>query len=123
LLFKTDENLPEDVAVLLRNAGHDAVSVVAQKMGGQSDQTLADVVRSENRTLITLDLDFADIRVFPPGQYAGLIVLRPTAQDKPSVLSLLKRVIPVLNTEPLAGALWIVDETSVRGRGEYKEDD
>ena len=117
MLFKIDENLPTDVVDLLIRAGHDAVSVLDQQLGGRSDRTIAEVVRAENRTLITLDLDFADIRTFPPGEYAGLIVLRPVAQDKPRVLSVVRGLIPLLKTESLVGKLWIVDDMSVRIRG------
>jgi hypothetical protein len=39
-------------------------------------------------------------------------------QDKRSVLVLIERVIPLLNTEPLVGYLWVVDQTALRIRGE-----
>jgi len=32
--FKVDENLPEELAQLLRNAGWDATTVVEQQLGG-----------------------------------------------------------------------------------------
>jgi predicted nuclease of predicted toxin-antitoxin system len=116
--FKIDENLPVEVAELLRGAGHDALTVLDQKMGGHPDRAIGDTIRVEKRALITLDFDFADIRTFPPGDYAGLIVLRLAVQDKPSVLALIARVIPLLNNEPLVGMLWVVDETALRIRGE-----
>jgi len=34
--FKADENLPAEVAALLRDSGHDAVSVLDQHLGGGS---------------------------------------------------------------------------------------
>ena len=116
--FKVDENLPVEVADLLRAAGHDALTVLDQKLGGHPDRTLGDTVRDEKRALITLDLDFADIRTFPPSEYSGLIVLRLAIQAKPRVLWLIERMIPLLNTEPLIGMLWMVDETALRVRGE-----
>ena len=116
--FKIDENLPVEVADLLRVAGHDAMTVLEQDLGGQADRTIGVVIREEKRALITLDLDFADIRTFPPGDFEGLIVLRLTRQDKPRVLAVIERVIPLLNSEPLAGLLWVVDESAVRVRGE-----
>jgi predicted nuclease of predicted toxin-antitoxin system len=116
--FKVDENLPAEVAELLRAAGHDALTVLDEKLGGRPDPAIGQVIKDEKRALVTLDLDFADIRAYPPGEYAGLIALRPTMQDKPSVLALIRRVITLLNTEPLTGTLWVVDETSVRIRGE-----
>ena len=62
------------------------------------------------------DLDFADIRASPPKDYAGLLVLRLSRQDKLHVLSVFERLLLVLETEPLEGKLWIVDENRVRIR-------
>ena len=63
------------------------------------------------------DLFLADIRAYPPADYAGIIVLRLTLLDKFHVLSVLQRLLPVLEREPLVGKLWIVEEASVRVRG------
>ena len=116
--FKADENLPIEVAQLLRMAGHDAVTVLDQQMGGDLDQNVAEACRRENRALLTLDLDFADIRTYPPETYSGLIVLRFRHQDKSHVLSMLRRILPLFEAEPVNGRLWIVDEQQVRIRGE-----
>jgi predicted nuclease of predicted toxin-antitoxin system len=67
--FKVDENLPVDVVELLSLAGHDAVSVLDQQLGGRPDPLLASVCQHEGRALVTLDLDFADIRTYPPSSY------------------------------------------------------
>jgi predicted nuclease of predicted toxin-antitoxin system len=115
--FKVDENLPTEVAEVLRSAGHNAVTVGDQRMVGQPDTDVATVCQAEGRAVVTLDLDFADIRVYPPRDYAGIIVLRLARLDKPHVLSVVQRLAPVLEHEPLAGKLWIVEETSVRVRG------
>ena len=65
--FKTDENLPEEAAELLRSAGHDASTVIGQSMGGAPDPDLASLCRREQCVLVTLDLGFADIRTYPSG--------------------------------------------------------
>lgn len=111
--FKLDENLPAEAAVLLREAGHDATTVLEQAMGGEPDASVADVCRREARTLVTLDTDFADIRAYPPEAYSGLLVLRLRQQDKPHVLGVLRRLLPLLNREPLDRALWIVEEDRI----------
>ncbi len=116
LKFKVDECLPTEAAALLVAAGHDAVTVGDQRMAGDPDDNVARACRREGRVVVTLDLDFADIRAYPPGDYAGIIVLRLTRLAKPRVLSVLQRLLPVLEREPLEGKLWIVDETSVRVR-------
>ena len=115
--FKVDENLPKEVAELLVSAGHDAVTVGDQRMAGQPDANIAMVCQREGRAVVTLDLHFADIRVYPPADYSGIIVFRLARLGKLPVLSVLQRLLPLLKRESLVGKLWIVDESSVRGHG------
>ncbi len=124
--FKTDENLPLDVAELLNQHEHDAESVWQEKLSGTPDENLASVCQKEHRALLTLDTDFADIRTYPPQNYPGIIVLRVMQQDKPHVLSVITKVIELLKTESLEKCLWIVDEKRVRireGQTEAIEDE
>jgi predicted nuclease of predicted toxin-antitoxin system len=117
LKFKVDENLPKEAAGLLAGAGHDALTIRDQRMVGQPDTDVATVCQQEGRAVVTLDLDFADIRAYPPADYAGIIVLRLSLLDKFHALTVLQRLLPALEREPLIGKLWIVDETSIRVRG------
>lgn len=114
--FKVDENLPASVAVRLREAGIDAVTVLDQKLGGTADSTLYEVCGSEGRVLITLDVGFGDIRTYPPGTGPGVIVLRPRRQDAMSILRLVDSLLESLAREFAGGALWIVDENRIRVR-------
>jgi predicted nuclease of predicted toxin-antitoxin system len=91
--FKVDENLPVEVAQLLREAGHDAITFLEQKMGGAKDQVIARICQDEQRALVTLDTHFSDIRTHPPTEFSGLIVLRLSRQDKTHVLQVMTKVI------------------------------
>ncbi len=118
--FKTDENLPEDAAKLLQDAGHDAVSALAQALGGTPDPDLADICKAEQRAVVTLDAGFGNIRRYPPEEYPGLVVLQLRRQDKPTVIAVLNRLLHKFGREPLSGHLWIVEESRIRirpGRG------
>jgi predicted nuclease of predicted toxin-antitoxin system len=112
--FKSDENLPEEVVGLLLSAGYDAHSVLDEGIGGATDETIAAVAKEEGRVLLTLDLDFADIRSYPPHLYPGIIVLRLQRQDKHSVLAMIPRLLQLLKTEDVREKLWIVDESRTR---------
>jgi len=116
LKFKVDENMPAEVAAMLASAGHDASSVPHQQLSGKPDPDIATVCQQEGRAIVTLDLDFGDIRTYPPADYAGIIVLRLHQQDKLRILALIQRLLPLLEQEPLAGKLWIVDEFTLRMR-------
>ena len=114
--FKIDENLPIEITNALISSGHDAITVVAQKLGGKSDSTVSSVCQQEHRILVTIDTDFADIRVYPPKEYPGIIVLRLRQQDKNYVLAVIKQLLPMFEIEPIEHHLWIVEENRLRIR-------
>jgi predicted nuclease of predicted toxin-antitoxin system len=114
--FKVDENLHEDVAAALRDEEHDAQTVHDEQLRGRPDTDIAEACRREGRVLITLDLDFSNIREYPPKDYPGLIVLRVVDQSRPRVLSVFSQIFELLPSQPLAGHLWVVSESGVRIR-------
>lgn len=85
-------------------------------MGGSIDPDVAEVCRKEARALVTLDLEFSDIRAYPPEDYHGIIVFRPAIQSITALLRLASRRLTLLEQEPLVGHLWIVKDHQVRIR-------
>jgi predicted nuclease of predicted toxin-antitoxin system len=116
MLFKTDENLHDDVAALFASAGHDVHTVYDEGLRGSPDDAIAERCRNEGRVLVTLDLDFADIRTYPPAAHPGMIVLRVGNQSRRHILRVLSPVVALLDKEPVAARLWIVSEAGVRIR-------
>lgn len=114
--FKLDENIPPIVADLLRESGHDVRTVFDQGLRSCSDPQVIAACQDEGRALLSLDLDFSNILIFPPERYAGLIVLRLRKPGPHAVASLVRRLLPHLATVPVAGRLWIVDEQRIRVR-------
>jgi predicted nuclease of predicted toxin-antitoxin system len=108
--FKIDENLPVEAAETLRRAGHDAATIVEQRMAGAPDQQLFTVIVAEARILVTLDLGFANIRAYPPASGPGVVVLRLGSQGKTAVMTAIERLLDALAVEPPTGRLWIIDE-------------
>jgi len=118
LKFKVDENLPVECASCLRDAGYDAETADSEKLSGANDSKLFEMCQAESRILITLDLDFANVRAYPPGTSVGIVVLRPRVQDTRTILSLLKRVIVVMAAKLPRRQLWIVEPGRIRYREE-----
>lgn len=116
--FKIDENLPVEIAVLFTQAGHNAETVFDENLTGTDDRRVYEACQKEGRALITLDLDFADTRRYPPGESAGIAVIRASIQEKGHVLALIARMLPALADEELDKHLWIIDESVIRIRGE-----
>jgi uncharacterized coiled-coil protein SlyX len=64
--FKVDENLGDYVARKLHEAELDAETATREGLSGADDPDLWLVCQREGRCLITLDLDFSDIRRYDP---------------------------------------------------------
>ena len=114
--FKLDENLPFELVELFSAAGHDAVTVLDQDLGGASDPDLASTCVHEGRAIVTLDTDFADIRTYPPGAYSGIVVFRLESQARDHILEIGARFLRALSDALLDGQLWIVEESRIRIR-------
>jgi predicted nuclease of predicted toxin-antitoxin system len=74
--FLLDANMPRAAAEVMRMRGHSAERVRDIGLGDASDVRIAQHALSIGAVLVTRDLDFADVRRYPPSQHGGLIVLR-----------------------------------------------
>ena len=94
------------------------MTVVEQNLSGADDQQISEICKNEDRVLVILDLDFADMRTYPPGEYPGIIIFRVRFSDKKNLLTLCSNLLPILEREQLSQRLWIVEESRIRIRGE-----
>ncbi len=114
--FKVDENLPSEVVADIRAAGHDADSVFDEGLNGAPDSTIMARIQSEGRAILTLDKGIADVRVYPPDQYAGLILLRPRTTGRAATLAFVRKHLTTLLQATLSGHLFVVSDTGIRIR-------
>lgn len=110
--FRLDENLDVRLADLPAEGGHDAATVLSQGLSGRGDEAICDTCVSEGRTLVTLDLDFANPLRFPPGATEGIAVLRPHRPALPAIREALRAARGRLQDGAIKGSPWIVE----RGR-------
>jgi predicted nuclease of predicted toxin-antitoxin system len=122
LKLKLDENLPGDLAIFLRGQGHDVVDVVQEEMAGEDDQQVIKAAAHEGRILMTFDLDFADIRHYPPGTHSGIVVFRLHDERWKILEEPARRLIAEGGLDKLEQGLAIVDETRVRYRRSRRRD-
>jgi predicted nuclease of predicted toxin-antitoxin system len=114
--FKLDENLSHDVETELRSAGYDVRTALDQGLGGEHDAGLLAACRAEDRILITFDLDFANVRTYPPREQPGVWVLRPMTQSIDDTLAAVRTAIELLREEGPENKLWVVQPGRVRVR-------
>ena len=116
--FLLDANMPRSSGSLLRDLSHDVEDVRDVLPNGADDATVAAYAITRQLTLITRDFDFADIRNYPPKDYAGIIVLE---LPDDAVATQVNQVLRSFVSKPdllarLAGRLAIVESWRVRFR-------
>lgn len=113
---KIDENMGRTIARWFTDRGVDACTIAEQGLSGTSDEFLIPRLLQESRVLVTLDVKLADLRRFPLGTHAGIVLLRPGRPGRSSVLHLLEtRGESLLRTE-LVGRVTVVDSDTIRQR-------
>jgi predicted nuclease of predicted toxin-antitoxin system len=74
--FFVDANLPRAVLAVFQTHGHEVAFARDVQLGAASDADIALHAQRSGSALVTRDLDFADIRRYPPEAYSGIVVLR-----------------------------------------------
>jgi predicted nuclease of predicted toxin-antitoxin system len=115
-LVKLDEHLGKAHLQLLRDGSYDVDSVLGERLAGSSDEVLWSRVVADGRFLITLDLDFSDVRRFRPGTHPGILLVRARSTGISAVLRVLRRVLAERPLEELRGCLAVADEQNTRIR-------
>jgi hypothetical protein len=70
----------------------------------------------EGRLPLTLDRGIGDLRRYPAGGHAGVLVLRPVAQDPNRIPDLIKRLVRTHPLDELRGCVVVVEPRKVRIR-------
>ncbi|PIS36726.1 MAG: hypothetical protein CO150_01195 [Nitrospirae bacterium CG_4_9_14_3_um_filter_53_35] len=114
--IKLDENMPTALAEMLLSEGYNVSTVSEENLSGASDALLLEKATEENRLLITFDVDFGNIRTFPFGSHAGIVVFRLRDQRWAVLKEPAKRLVTSGLLERLQRGLAVVDENRVRLR-------
>jgi len=115
--FLVDADMPRSSAVLLRDLGHDVVDVRDIGLRSADDSVIFRRAQEEERIIVTADLGFADIRLYPPRSYAGMVVLRlPSHFTAVQINRTLERFAQSVTLEAIQGALVIVEAGRMRIR-------
>lgn len=116
--FLIDANLPRSAIAVLERFGHAVEFARDIGLAAAPDEQIAAHALRNKAVILTRDLDFADIRRYPPIQYLGIVVLRlsdtSAAQEIASVIE--RFLMEPGFVDSLAGRLAVVESERVRFR-------
>ena len=112
--FKLDENIDSRLIPLMQTGGDAVDTVTDEQLSGADDYTIYDTCLRDGRILVTLDLDFSNPMLFPPGPTEGIIVVRPPRPILAQMQATLAAALPELKNRHLGGKLWIVEPGRIR---------
>ena len=119
--LKLDENLSRHLAEPLTKFGHDVTTAAQEGLLSRPDIEVAAAAKTEDRMLLTLDLEFGDLRKYPPGSHPGVILFRPRSFGPLAVNLFVEDFIRVTDLNSLARCLVVVEPSRVRVRQERSE--
>jgi predicted nuclease of predicted toxin-antitoxin system len=114
--FKLDENLPVSSTAILASAGHDIDTVTHEGLTGAPDQNVVAAATAAGRILISLDRGLGDIRAYPPGSHAGIVVPRLTDQSAAAATKAVSDLATLTDPDSLAGAVTVLQRGLLRIR-------
>lgn len=106
--------MPVALADQLRDLGHDVHTVPEESLTGQSDPNIWQAAQSEQRFLITQDLDFSDVRQFVPGTHAGILLVRLHNPGRVALLQAVIRAFTDENVSVWSGCVVVLTERKIR---------
>ncbi len=116
LRFLVDENLPADVAVLLQRAGHEVLDAGTSPFRGATDEALWHLAASEQRVIVTRDLDFP--LPLPTEMPAGIIVVRVRSEARLNdIVALVERFTARIDWTTIPGHVTVIEPGRIRQRG------
>lgn len=114
--LKLDENLSRHLKPQLIGLGHDVLTVADEQLLSCPDTEVARAAKSENRMLLTLDIEFADLRKYPAGSHPGVVLFRPISMSPHSVNAFISDFVRRTDLERLSGCVAVVDSVHTRIR-------
>ena len=100
----------------MTGAGHDVDTVIQEGLIGAPDRDVVAAATVTGRILISPDRGLGDIRAYPPGSHAGIVVLRLTDQSAASAIKAVTDLATLTNPDRLAGVVAVLQRGLLRIR-------
>jgi len=113
--LKLDENLSRHLKPLLTALEYDTITAQEQGLLSKPDTAIAAAAKDEERILLTLDVEFGNLKKYPPGSHPGIILFRPHSLGPLAVNSFVEEFFRVTDIRQLAGCVVVAAPSARQG--------
>ena len=116
--FLADECVGLSTITLLRELGYSLVTAEEANLSGKSDLEILKYAIKERLILLTEDIDFGNILLYPPKLHHGIALLRFRHRLEEKIHAVLSNLLRELKPQDFKKSLIIVDAEKYRLRKE-----
>ena len=114
--FLGDMGIGLDVTKALREAGHDCTHLVEERLERMADSAIMEKAASEERIILTHDLDFGRLLALSGKAKPSVITFRLSDMRPPHVVSTLMALLSDFEDDLAKGAAFVVTDKGIRRR-------
>jgi predicted nuclease of predicted toxin-antitoxin system len=114
--FLADMGVAQRIVVWLRAEGHDAAHLREERLQRMPNGEIFEKAATENRIILTFDLDFGEIVALSGGRQVSVILFRLHNTRTPHVIDRLETVLRESGRALEEGAIVVVQESRHRTR-------
>lgn len=112
----TDANIFASIVKGLRQLGHDVYDIKEQNLGNLPDSEIFILAQNTKRIIVTMDKDFTNILLYPPGNHEGIIVARLSKVKVNEATNIFLKAINSLDEKDIRKNIVIIDHQRTRIR-------
>ena len=116
LKFLIDECVGLPTIVLLRKLGYMVITAEEAELDGKLDSEILKWAIKEKHVLITEDIEFGNILLYPPESHHGIILLRFRHSLEYKIHNVLLKILEELSIDDFDKTLIVVDADKYRVR-------
>jgi predicted nuclease of predicted toxin-antitoxin system len=114
--FLIDMPLSPELATWLVQQGHDAVHALHLGLDRAPDETIVERARTEQRVIVTADLDYPRLLALTQAEGPGLILFRGGDYSEQESIERLTRALETTPQEELPTSLLVIEKARIRRR-------
>ena len=108
--FFLDENMPLSTIDIFRKLNFEVEHCSSSELRGVSDKKIAEYAKKQKAILVTKDLEFGSLLIYPKNSHYGLLILRlPNSFTTKKIIEALEEFLKNIKIEELVNSITVLE--------------